>query len=936
MATVIALVGAITFYSCNPAKNNFATRQYQAVLTKYNIHYNGQKHYDETLEDMEKEYKDDYNELVFVHPAEARGLEDGVPQPTGDFTRSIEKAEKAIQLHSIKKAPRGRTKTAEQREWKTRSEYNPYLHNSWMLMGKALYMNGDFQKAATIFLYISRHFKWLPATVTEAKIWEARCYSAMDWLYEAEDLLETIQPADLTSKELKRQFWIAKSSMLVHRKLYADASAALENAIDVSSGNQKTRLRYLLGQVYARAGEREKAYKVFSGIAGSITTDYRTRINARIAMSEVTPPGDVKKELARLSKLARYESNAEYLDLIYFAQGNLYLVDKDTTAALKAYEKAIENSQNQGIGLAQSELATGLIYYNRGEYAKAQPHYATAVSLLPSSFPDIENIKKRSDILDRYAVYANNVELQDSLLELASMSEEDRMKVCERLAKEYQEEQKKLKAQEEREEYLANAEGSPLQTFAETTQQPQIMTASDQDAAWYFYNEQTVRAGRTQFQRVWGNRRLEDNWRRRDKTSVAFETPEETEEDTEENDGETDMQDDEGDDGKKQEVNKSADPAYPEYYLAQIPMTDDQKQQANEIIMEGLYNMGIILKNEIKNAQQAIEMFQRLLKRYPDNIYRLDVYEEMYLIYAREGDLSKAEEMRLLILKEFPETPLGKAMVHPDYLDRLKRQKELEDSLYVSAYNNYLDNNNAKVHAIVNEVKEDFSTSSLMPKFLFIDALAYATDGNREKFKEGMQELLARYPETDLTPVASGMLSNINAGRKLGENVSNLRGMIWDVKLGESEGKGGVSEAQDSIVFELDEHSPQLFIFLFPSASVSTNQLLYDVGRHNFETYMARDFDIEVMNTGNIGLIIVSGLNNRAEAQSYESKLAMSQTLQLPPEVKRIIISANDFRKIITEGLSIGDYLRSVEGKQYEDAQRSVLDDEEYEIESLY
>ena len=88
---VVAIVATAAVSSCSPRKNNAATRNYQAFITRYNIYYNGDTHYKETLDEMEKKYEDDYSRLVFTHPAEARADKDA-PQPSGDFTRSIEKA----------------------------------------------------------------------------------------------------------------------------------------------------------------------------------------------------------------------------------------------------------------------------------------------------------------------------------------------------------------------------------------------------------------------------------------------------------------------------------------------------------------------------------------------------------------------------------------------------------------------------------------------------------------------------------------------------------------------------------------------------------------------------------------------------------------------------------------------------------------------------
>ena len=121
--------------SCSPKKNNAATRRYQAFITKYNIYYNGDTHFKETLKEMENKYEDDYSQLLFMHPTEARNNPKS-PQPSGSFDRSIEKAQKAIQLRSITKRPKKKSgkQSAEYKEWLKREEYNPFLHNAWLMM----------------------------------------------------------------------------------------------------------------------------------------------------------------------------------------------------------------------------------------------------------------------------------------------------------------------------------------------------------------------------------------------------------------------------------------------------------------------------------------------------------------------------------------------------------------------------------------------------------------------------------------------------------------------------------------------------------------------------------------------------------------------------------------------------------------------------------
>lgn len=114
--------------------------------------------------------------------------------------------------------------------------------------------------------------------------------------------------------------------------------------------------------------------------------------------------------------MTRYDRNKEYLDQIYYAIGNLYLSRRDTVNAIANYEEAVEKSTRNGIDKAMTQLTLGGLYYDLGDYVKAQPCYSEALPLIPDTYPDYKMLKRRSDNLDELAVYAQNVTLQDSLL----------------------------------------------------------------------------------------------------------------------------------------------------------------------------------------------------------------------------------------------------------------------------------------------------------------------------------------------------------------------------------------------------------------------------------------------------------------------------------------------------------------------------------------
>lgn len=929
-----ALIAAMAFQSCSTRKNTAASRAYQAFTTRYNVYFNGDEHYKETLKEMEKTYEDDYSRtLIFMHPAEAKA-DPKATQPSGDFTRSIEKAQKAIQLHSIKKRPKkksGRNNDPKYKAWLKRDEYNPFLHNAWMMMGRSQFNNGDFLGAASTFYYTSRHFNWLPATVTEARLWQARSYISMGWLYEAENIMRQVKEADLTNGTLRGLYNYVYGDLYVHMHEYDKAVPYLTEAMAHAKGTQKTRISFLLGQVYSLLGRKQDAYQAFGKAAKASGAPYRTQFNARIKQSEVYQGENIEPEVKALRRMTRYDRNKEYLDQIYYAIGNLYLSRRDTTRAIENYELAVEKSTRNNIDKAIAQITLGELFFARHRYDKAQPCYSEAVPLLPDTYPGYEQLKRRSDVLDELAVYSQNVTLQDSLLRLSAMTPEEQLAVVNKIIDDLKKKEKEEAERAKKEEYLAQQEaaGNGLQT----DNAPTTFTLNTDDS-WYFYNNATRNAGRTDFQKRWGSRRLEDDWRRRNKSSFDFndfETPADGEESDEENpdDAEATSDNEETKSEDKELAAKENDPHFPEYYLKQIPKTYLERLTSNDVIQEGLYNMGLILKDKLEDYPSANDEWQRLLSRYPDNIYRLDVYYNLYLMYMRTGQTALADRYRQLILSDFADSKYGQAMRDPDYLDNLRRMESEQERLYERAYDAYLDNRNTQVHAAYDEMMHKYPLSKIMPKFMFIDALAYVTENNPDKFRSTLKELLERYPDTDITPLASAYLAGLAKGRKLNSGSGgNLRGIIWDMRLGND--STAVAEG-DSIVFDLNPADPQLLVLAYPTDSVSPNKLLFDIARHNFTSYVVKDFDLEQMNFGRLGMLIVKGFANLDELTHYRKVLDADHALSIPPQVRPVMISAKNFELLLQQGRSLEEYFRFVDESNAAEAVRTAIPDDIYD-----
>jgi len=917
--------------ACSNKTNTARSRFWQSFTTKYNVYFHGKTNYDEQLKAMLDAYEDDYSQQLYMHPAEARS-NPKAPQPTGSFERTIEKMEKAITLHSIKKKPKrksGKGRDAKYQEWLARDEYNPYLHNAWYLLAKSQYMKGDFLDAAATFRYIARHFTWKKDLVQECQVREALCYCALGWTTEADNVLSRVHMDEITNKKVRSLANAAFADYHIKAREPEAAIPYLEKAVKGFKGNQGVRMNFILGQLYEQMGDKHNAYLAYKRAGSSSGSTYRTKFNARIKQSAVYEGASIASEVKALKRMTRYDRNKDYLDQVYYAIGNLYLSHGDTVNAIENYKLAAEKSTRNGVDKAISQLTLGGIYFDQRLYDEAQPCYAEAIPLVNEDYPNYNMLKKRSDVLDELAVYAQNVILQDSLLKLAAMTPEQQKAVIAKIIEELKKKEKEEAERVAREAYLAQQEAGGSRIQDNNRNAPANYTMNT-DNSWYFYNTATKNAGKTQFQKQWGSRKLEDNWRRRNKTTFSF------------NDEEADslmatMQDsvvvDENGDTVKvdlEALKRAEDPHYEEYYLKQIPKTEEEIMAAHEIIQEGLYNLGTILKDKMEDYDAAAFEFNELLERYPDNTYRLDVYYSMYMMFMRNGQEDVAQPYRDMILEQFPDSKYGMAMKDPNYLENLKNMNRDQENMYEAAYASYLANNHGAVHEAYAEMMRKYPLSKIMPKFMFIDALSYLTEKNHEKFKETLKDMLQRYPQTDITPTASEIVKQLNQGRRLEGGSSNVRGMLWTTRLSNDTTPQALERTFTP--FAEDNDKPQVFILLYPIDSVNGNMLLYEVARHNFNSFKVKDYDIEQMNFGDLGLLVVKGMDNFKEATHYRTVFEQDNTINIPRQVHYVIISVDNFNLLLNEGRTFEDYFNYLEeknDKEHSDLEKKELDEAE-------
>ena len=589
---IVALLTVLLLWSCSTKKNTKASRFYHAFTTRYNIYFNGKQAFDEALKSQQDGYKENYSDRIYMYPISAQPKDKA--EPGGPFDRTIEKSNKAIKLHSIKAKPAkkpGWRNNPKLRAIQEQEEYNPFLKNSWLIMGQAQFYNADFLQASATFSYIARHYAKDEEVVAEARLWQARCYSEMGWFYESEDILDKMNKNGIPASALK-QYAAVYADYLIKNGQFEDAIPYLKTAIKAEKNRkQRTRMKYLLGQIYADQELDGLAYKTFGEVARS-NPPYELEFASRIRQTEVFSGTNYLKVVKMLEKMAKSQKNKDYLDQVYYALGNVYLSREDTVNAIKNYQLGIDKSTLNGMDKAICQIKLGDIYFTMRDYVKAQPCFSGALAGIQKEYKDYERVSKLSAILDELVVHVEAVHLQDSLQALAKLPEAERLAIIDKKIEEVKKEEEEAKALAEKEAYLAEqeAKGTGIDRPGTETNVVVLPNASG-GASFYFYNPQTVAQGKTQFQRKWGRRPLEDHWRRRKKELSTF-----NENLDEEMLAEGDSTQMVGPDGEPLPTDSiggdlpavaADDPHTREYYLQQLPFTQEDIDASNIIIKAG-------------------------------------------------------------------------------------------------------------------------------------------------------------------------------------------------------------------------------------------------------------------------------------------------------------------------------------------------------------
>lgn len=911
---VILLIAlAMLTVACSNSKNTALSRNIQAFKARYNTYYNATLAFNEGRLAQEEGNKDNCTEPI---PVFMIGNKATATLGKSNFDTSIEKCQKDIKQHSITKRPKwtkNRPKTAKDRLWLSQKEYNPFLHRAWTLLGESQFRQGEYLEAASTFAYMQQIYFSKPNILARARLMEAKCYAELGWYYDAEDLIARAQrdsfPTSLLAAKAK-----VNAELDVRQKRYESAIENLLVAVKKEKrAIDKSRMYFLLGQLSHKVGNDQDAYKYYTKVIKR-NPPYELEFNARIQRTEAVSKGKAKQMIRRLRAMSKNPKNKDYLDQVFYAIGNIYVAENDTMSAIAAYEEGVEKATRSGIEKGVLLVHLGQLCWEKEMFVKAQKYYSQALGLFDKEHEDYRTIDERCKILEELLPFASAVELQDSLQRLASMDSVSRMKVIEKIIADL----KKKEKEEERKAIDAEQEANKPQGGQQNT----TPGFNRDGGSWYFYNPTTVDAGKRAFEQKWGKRKNANDWRRNNKTVLDDFNADEPQDSLNvnsdsldvaadslatdsvaDNPGKKKMTKEEREAAKAEE--RANDPHYPEYYLKDIPFTEEQMAESNSKLADGLFGSAVIYKDRMENLPLADRTFQRLMLLAPDYEKNNEIFYNMFQLYSRMLRADDAAVYRDRLIAEYPEDPHAVLIADPDFEFKARFGKHIEDSLYVEAYDAFVNSEYGVVLKNSEYTAAMYPNGDNRPRFMFLDAICRLEQGERDQFMSSMKEIVEKYPQSSVSELAGLYVKGLKEGRLLASGKFE-RGSIWERRRGFAEDDAD-SLAADT-TFSAERNCDFVFCVAFERDSVDENQLLFEMANYNFTNFTVRNFDLSFSRGDGIDMLQIRTFLNYDEAYIYLHRLLNNEEMAYKLQGLKCFIIAEDNLKRLMKGLSFIDY----------------------------
>jgi len=711
----------IGFWSCSSEKNNFASKTYHNTTARYNAYFIAKENMDEVENAIEESHDNNFNKILKVFSDVDSSTIRGVDAQLEDC---IKKSSLAIQRHSNSK----------------------WVDNSYILVGKSRYYAADFVNAIETFKYVNTKSEDDNAR-QEALIWLMRTFIDYNEENNAIAVSDYLKKEDLNASNM-RFLGLTRAYYYQQKEDYESMMKQLvEIAPGLSKKENADRIYFIIAQVYQDMGLEAEAYTYYNLCLKS-NPRYELYFYSRLYLaqvSELADEGDIKKIRKYFKKLLRDRKNEEFQDKIYYEMANFEIKQGNFNEAIDYYKSSVKESVRNPRQKAYSYLKLGELYYDHFKnYKLAKNYYDSTVAVLPQDDELYFSVAERQVILENFVEQVNTIQLQDSLLNLAEMDTTELYAYLDQVIDEQnQRAEEELARQKKKESNVAYTQTNIYDPFPDNSNQ---LTASS-GAIWYFYNTSAVSLGQSEFRRIWGDRKLDDDWRRSVRTGSTPFTEESADDLIEQAaDSVTEVVAINNDDARSNLLNT-------------IPFSDEAKQSALAKVENAYYNLGNIYNFDLYEKDNAIESFEILLERFPDTEYEPEVLYLLYLICKEQED-EKYIKYGDVLVEKFPKTTFAKLVKNPNYKEDSNVASEKLKVYYKEAYEFFMMDSLEAAKNLIIEGNRLYPDNSFSDNMKLLEIMIWAKTDGLYKYQYELQNFEDQFPESDLLEFVNHLLAS--------------------------------------------------------------------------------------------------------------------------------------------------------------------------------
>lgn len=866
----IFVVGFLLINSCTNKKNTVVTRNYHNLTSRFNGLFNGKEAYKEGVKKLNLALKEDYDKIL---PLFNYGTMDESKAIHPEMDKAFKKGSSVIERHSIR--IKGK-------------EYCKWIDETYILIGKSHLYKHDYFLAIESFDYVASQFKKEP-TRFEAKIWKIKTLNEIGNLSESEDLIDEIKIDKKFPKKIYAEDLAAvEADLYLRQKNPQPAISWLRKALKLSKNRQnKIRYNYILAQLYQEQGDNKKAlnhYEAVLKLHPKYEMAFYARLNkARVMEGNSKNAKSVKRELISMSKDGK---NEEYRDQILYTLAQISIKENDNEKAEEYLKSSIKESKGNKKQKGKSCLMLADMFYNQTNYINAQQYYDSAVTFLPKDFSGYSIIENKKNNLGKLVAYIDTIKTEDSLQRISKMSEKEVEKMIqkevERKIKEYYAMKKASKEASDKAEQSANSpnpsnSGNPFGS----------------GGAWYFYNSTTVSFGVNEFTKKWGNRKLEDNWRRINK-AIAISI-----DDT--GKAEPTLSEEELDQLAIEKIKE------PGQYLSKIPKGDSAIAESEKRLSDAYYNLGVIYTQQLDNKEKGAEAFENLIERFPQHPDKLTIYYQLYRLYLSDGNNAKATKYKELLIKSDPNSEYSQLINNPNYDATADAPESKVAKLYEEAYVTYQQGNYKSVIQECDKALKLYKNSYLIPKFDYLHALSIGKIEGIEALEKSLKEIVLKYPGDPIRNEAQNLLSIISTYKKSNQNIATSSNEINNDSL-----------AVINVSPFIFKDTIHYYMLLYPKEYKEGSTLSNRINEFNNTFYSLLNLGITSIAIGESNGILVRTFDNKLKGMDFYNTIKNNAEVFNNIDISRItqFVLTQDNLQILLKENKPADY-ESFFKKQY-------------------